>query len=242
MPHVTLKYYSGMPALAPVWHDALVLDALAATLTLVADVLTRDDNVARRLATDPPLWGAFGVALLAWVSTGIAHVSVLYLNRVRGLRALVAGAVGLVWVTALRVVEALVTWATAWLVTGRVLPVESVVTVFLLALAPQVFNALTFVPHIGLAMGRLLQAWSFLVLFLLLAATYDLPGWQALLVVASGWLIVQVLSRLLAAPLGWLGSRAWSLVSDSPVVLTSRDILAGTPFVPVGATRREVAP
>ncbi len=217
-----------------------MLDALAATLSLVADVLTRDDNVARRLATDPPLVGAFGVALLAWVSTGIAHASVLYLNRVRGVRALVAGAVGLVWVTVLRIVEALVTWGVAFLVTGRVLPVESVVTVFLLALAPQVFNALTFVPHLGLTMGRVLQAWSFLVLFLLVAATYGLPGWQALLVVASGWLLVQVLSRLLAAPIGWVGSRAWSLVSDSPVVVTSRDILAGTPFVPVGTTRREV--
>lgn len=217
-----------------------VLDALAATLTLVVDVLVRDENVARRLATDPPLMGAFGVAVLAGVSTGIAHAEVLYLNRVRGVRALIAGALGLVWVTTLRVLEALVTWGVAWLVTGRVLPIESVVTVFLLALAPQVFNALTFVPHIGLAMGRLLQAWSVLVLFLLVAAAYALPGWQALLVVASGWLAVQVLSRLLAAPLGWLGSRAWTLASGQPVLLTSRDILAGTPFVPVGAARREV--
>lgn len=222
-----------------VGHDFDVLDALAATLTLVAEVLTRDENVARRLASDPPLLGAFGVALLAWVSTGIAHVGVLYLNRVRGLRALVAGAVGLVWVTVLRVVEALVTWGVASLVTGRILAPEAVVTVFLLALAPQVLNALTFVPHIGLTMGRLLQAWSFLVLFLLLAAAYDLPAWLALLVVASGWLVVQVLSRVLAAPLGWLGSRAWTLMVGHPVVLTSRDILAGTPFVPVGAILRE---
>ena len=219
-----------------------VLDALAATLSLVAEVLTRDENVARRLASDPPLLGAFGVALLAWVSTGIAHTGVLYLNRVRGLRAFIAGAVGLVWVTVLRVVEALITWGVAWLVTGRTLPVGTVVTVFLLALAPQVFNALTFVPHIGLAMGRFLQVWSVLVLFLLLAAAYAMPAWQALLVVASGWLVVQLLSRLLAAPLGWLGSRAWTLASGRPVLVTSRDILAGTPFVPVGATRPEVTP
>ncbi|HHU39580.1 MAG TPA: hypothetical protein GXZ45_09915 [Propionibacterium sp.] len=215
-----------------------MLDALAATLTLVAEVLTRDENVARRLASDPPLWGAFGVAVLAWLSTGIAHTGILYLNRVRGVRALIAGALGLVWVTVLRVVEATVTWGVASLVTRHVLPVETVVTVFLLALAPQVFNALTFVPHIGLAMGRLLQLWSVLVLFLLLAAAYAMPAWQALLVVASGWLVVQVLSRLVAAPLGWLASRAWSLVSDQPVLVTSRDILAGTPFVPVGAQRQ----
>lgn len=218
-------------------HDFGVLDALAATLTLVAEVLTRDDNVARRLASSPPLWGAFGVALLAWASTGISHMGVLYLNRIRGLRALVAGAFGLVWVTLLRLTEAVITWGVAWLVTGRDLPVETVVSVFLLSLAPQVFNALTFVPHVGLAMGKVLQIWSFLVLFLLLAAVYELPAWGALLVVASGWLVVQVLSRLLAAPLGWLGSRAWSLASGRPVLMTSRDILAGTPFIPIGAGR-----
>lgn len=72
-----LKYHSGYAG-APcrTGHDASVLDALA-TLTLVVNVLTRDATVARSLASDPPLAGAFGVALLAWTSTGIAHTSVL---------------------------------------------------------------------------------------------------------------------------------------------------------------------
>lgn len=212
-----------------------MLDALAATLSLVADVLTGDGTIARSLATDPPLVGAFGVALLAWVSTGVAHAGVLYLNRIGRLRGLVTGAVGLVWLTVLRVVEALVTWGVAWLVTRRDVPIETMVTVFLLALAPHVFAALTFLPYVGLMLGRVLEAWSFLVLFLLLGAAYALPGWLALLVTASGWLVVQLLSRLLAAPLGWLGSRLWTLASGQPVLMTSRDILAGTPFIPVGA-------
>lgn len=208
---------------------------LAATLTLVGDVLTRDASVARSLASDPPLLGALGVALLAWVSTGIAHAGVLYLNRIGRARALVAGALGLVWLTVLRGVEALITWGVATLLTRRDVPLETVLTVFLLALAPHVFAALTFLPHVGLFLGRVLEAWSFLVLFLLLGAAYGLPAWQALLVAASGWLVVQLLSRLLAAPLGWLGSRVWTLASGRPVLVTSRDILAGTPFIPVGA-------
>ena len=198
---------------------------LAATLTLVGDVLTRDASVARSLASDPPLLGALGVALLAWVSTGIAHAGVLYLNRIGRARALVAGALGLVWLTVLRGVEALITWGVATLLTRRDVPLETVLTVFLLALAPHVFAALTFLPHVGLFLGRVLEAWSFLVLFLLLGAAYGLPAWQALLVAASGWLVVQLLSRLLAAPLGWLGSRVWTLASGRPVLVTSRDIL-----------------
>ncbi len=231
-----LKYHSGNAG-APcrTGHDASVLDALAATLTLVVDVLTRDATVARSLASDPPLAGAFGVALLAWASTGIAHTSVLYLNHVGRVRAVVAGVAGLVWLTLLRVLEAFVTWGVATLVTRRDVPVETVVTIFLLALAPQVFAALTFLPHVGLGLGRVLGAWSFLVLFLLLGAAYALPAWQALLVAASGWLVAQLVSRLLAAPLGWLGSRLWTLASGQPVLVTSRDILAGTPFIPVGA-------
>lgn len=208
---------------------------LAATLTLVGDVLTRDASVARSLASDPPLLGALGVALLAWVSTGIAHAGVLYLNRIGRARALVAGALGLVWLTVLRGVEALITWGVATLLTRRDVPLETVLTVFLLALAPHVFAALTFLPHVGLFLGRVLEAWSFLVLFLLLGAAYGLPAWQALLVAASGWLVVQLLSRLLAAPLGWLGSRVWTMASGRPVLVTSRDILAGTPFIPISA-------
>lgn len=212
-----------------------MLEALVATLTLVGEVLTRDANVARSLASDPPLVGAFAVALLAGVSTGVAHTSVLFLNRIGRVRALVAGALGLVWLTTLRVVEAVVTWGVATLVTLRDVPVETVVTVFLLALAPQVFAALTFLPHVGLLLGRVLEAWGFLILFLLLAAAYGLPAWQALLVAASGWVVAQFLSRLLSAPLGWLGSRVWTMASGQPVLVTSRDILAGTPFIPISA-------
>ena len=39
----------------------------------------------------------------------------------------------------------------------------------------------------------------------------------------------------LEGTLGWLGSRLWTLASGQPVLVTSRDILAGTPFIPVGA-------
>ena len=104
-----------------------------------------------------------------------------------------------------------------------------------MALAPQVFAALTFLPHVGLLLGRVLEAWGFLILFLLLVAAYGLPAWQALLVAASGWVVAQLLSRLLSAPLGWLGSRVWTMASGQPVLVTSRDILAGTPFIPISA-------
>lgn len=210
-----------------------VAGALGAVLAMVGLVLTRDDAVVEALASDTPVWSALGVALLAWFSIGVGHAYVLFLNRVSWLRSLVAASLGLTYLLLLRVLEAVVTWGVALLVTGGSLPVPTVVAVFLLAMAPQVFAALTFVPHFGLALGRLLEAWSFLVLFLLLAAAYDIPAWQALLVTASGWLLVQVLSRLLAAPVGWFGSWLWTLASGEPTLVTSRDILAGTPFVPV---------
>lgn len=210
-----------------------VIGVLNAVLGLVSSEWRGDAGVAEALASNPPVWSALGVAVAAWLSIGVGHVYVLFLNRVSRLRGLIAAALGLVYVLALRVLEALVTWGVATLVTGRPLPLTTVVAVFLLAMAPQVFAAFTFVPHFGLFLGHVLEAWSFLVLFLLLGAAYDIPAWQSLLVTGSGWLLVQVLSRLLAAPLGWLGSWVWTLASGEPTLVTSRDILAGTPFVPV---------
>lgn len=220
-----------------------VWGALVAALQLVGDVLRQDADLTGRLGTLPLLWSSIGVAALALLSIGVGQSGVLFLNRIRGVRALISGALALVYLIALRLLEALVTWGVALAVTGRPLPVTTILTVFLLALAPHVFNALTFLPYVGLGIGRVLEVWSFLLLFLLLGAAYDLPAWLALLITGSGWFLMQLLARLLGAPLGWVSSRLWTLATGEPVLVTSANILTGGPFVPVLASRhREPRP
>lgn len=207
--------------------------ALGAVLALVWDVLQSDPEVARRLLDGDMLWPAFGVLMLAALSIGIGHSSVLFLNRIRPLRVGVAAAVGLLWILLLRLVEALVTWAVARVVTGQSPPWQLLLTIFLLATAPHVFHAFTFLPWLGLLIGRVLDIWSFLVLFVLIGSVYRIPAPEAMAITASGWLVIQVLSRVLARPLSWLGSRLWTLATGTAVLITPGDILAGFPLVPV---------
>ncbi len=210
-----------------------VLDTVRVVLGLI---FNPGDPAANALVTDAgALLPALGVAVLAWASIALGHGGVLLLNRVHGVRMVIAGLLGAVLFFTLRVVEALATWAVATVATGRAIPVDDMVTLFLLAMAPHVFALITFVPHLGLFLARALEAWSFLVIFLLLASLYGITVGYALVITGSGWLAMQLLSRALTAPVGWIASRLWSIASGQPVLVTSRDILAGTPFIPVDA-------
>lgn len=203
--------------------------------TVLGQALGLDPALGEVVAADPPLGPAIGVALLAAVSSLIAHSSVLYLNHVRGVRAAISATVGLAYLMTLHLVEALIIWGVATAATGTDPTLRAVVCATLLASAPQVFNVFTFVPHVGLYLGRMLEVWSFLVFFVLVGHITGAPAWLGALITSSGWLVMQVLSRVLSAPLTWLGSHVWSLASGRPVLLTSRDILAGAPFIPIGA-------
>ena len=210
--------------------------ALIASLQLVGDVLRQDADLPGHLGSVDLFWSSVGVAALALLSIGVGQSGVLFLNRVRGVRAVVSGGLALALLIGLRLMEALVTWGVALAVTRRPLPLMTILTVFLLSLAPHVFNALTFLPFVGLGIARVLELWSFLVLFVLLGAAYALPGWLALLIALSGWLLMQLLARLLAAPLGWVSSRLWTLATGEPVIVTGANILTGGPYVPDAAS------
>lgn len=210
-----------------------VLETLGAVLGLI---FQPGDPATNALITGPgALVAALGVAVLGWASIALGHGGVLLLNRVHGVRMIVAGVLGAVFFCVLRVVEALVTWTVATMMTGRVIAFDDMVVIFLLAMAPHVFAAFTFVPHLGLFLARALEAWSFIVIFLLMASLYGISIIYALVITASGWLAMHLLSRALTAPIGWVASRLWSIASGQPVIVTARDILAGTPFIPVDA-------
>ncbi len=210
--------------------------ALVASWQLVGDVLWREADITDRLGSIDLFWSSVGVAALALLSIGLGQSGVLFLNRVRGLRAVISGSLALALLIGFRLLEAVVTWGVALAVTRRPLPLVTILTVFLLSLAPHVFNGLTFLPFVGLGLARVLELWSFLVLFVLLAAAYTLPGWLALLITGSGWLLMQVLARVLAAPLGWVSSRLWTLATGEPMIVTGANILTSGPFVPVSAS------
>lgn len=199
-----------------------VLAALLAALTL--------DEAAMSAAGT---WDALGVAVLASLSTMLGHSAVLALNRIRGLRLLSTLVLNAVVLSFLRILQAAITWTVAGIVLGHPVPLLDLVIVALLSLAPQVFGVVTAMPHAGLFIGRVLEAWQYLVLVVGVSATFGVTLATALGITLVGWVVMQMVSRLLRVPATWLGSRLWTLATGRPTMVTARDILAGTPLMPV---------
>lgn len=204
-----------------------VFQALGAALGLETG-LYRDYTAAT-------LWAALGVALLAGTSTMLGHIAILLLNKISGLRLVTSLLLSFVTLVFLYASQGAVTWAVATVTLRRPLPLVPLIAVALLALAPLVFNFITALPHLGLGIGRLLQAWSFLVFWLGVGVTFQLSWPWALGFTISGWLVMQLASRLLHRPLGWVYSRLWTLATGRPTMVTSQDILSGMPIIPVVA-------
>lgn len=179
------------------------------------------------------LWSSLGVALIAGASTMLGHVAILLLNRISGLRLVTSLLLSALTLVALYTTQAAVTWGVATLALRRPLPLVPLVAVALAALAPLAFNFITALPHLGLGIGRLLQAWSYLILWLGVSVTFGLGWFWALVFTIVGWLVMQLLSRLLHRPLDWLYSRLWTLATGRPTMVTSQDILSGMPIIPV---------
>lgn len=181
--------------------------------------------------------GAVGVAVLASISAMLGHSAVLLLNRIRGLRLLTTLLVNGLMLASLRVLQVAMTWGVAALVLRERVSLASILTVGLVSLAPQVFAVVTAAPHIGLFIGRLLEAWGFLVLVAGVNAYFGLGVISAVGVGLAGWAAMHLVSRLLRGPVSWAGARILTLATGRPHLVTARDILAGTPVMPLEAGR-----
>lgn len=187
------------------------------------------------------LWSALAIALLASASTLLGQIAVLTLNRVERWRLLSSLVLSMLILAGLKVIEMAVTWSVASLVLRRPVPLLPLFIVALLSTAPLVFNFVTATPFLGLFFGRLLEAWSYLIVLVGVSHAFDVRLTWSLGFTLAGWLVIQLLSRLGQRPLNWLASHLWTLATGRPTMVTSQDILAGTPIIPVSHRTGESA-
>ncbi|MBK8462373.1 MAG: hypothetical protein IPL36_04885 [Nigerium sp.] len=197
--------------------------------------LSLDPEAATRLPTEPPVAAALGILAITVGSIGIGHLGVLVLNRVTGRHICGAFVLGIVVMAGARALSAVGLWAIASLVTDAPVRLGTVFWLVVVALAPQVFGAFTVVPHAGLFLGRVLQAWELLILFVGVQVLYDVSRWRSALIVGLAFAASQIAIRLLAAPGRALVSALWTRASGRPMFVTARDLLSGAPVVPVEA-------
>lgn len=174
------------------------------------------------------------IAILAGASTLLGNSVVLFLNRVHGMQFALALFVNGLVLVALYAVEAAAVIALGSIFLGGTPPAWLVFRGVMLSSAPLVFGVLALAPYVGPAIARLLQAWSAVILWIIVHALFGGNQWAALAVTLGAWGIMQVASRVIAGPISIVANKAWEKVTGRQLMLTGRDLLSGQPFMPVG--------
>lgn len=152
------------------------------------------------------------IVLLAGISESLGQSVVLFLNRVRPQRFALALSIS----TVSHLVGYLLWTLTIWLVGNLLSHTEqswsAVAVVVGLAYAPQMFAFFELTPYLGNLIWGVLSLWSLVAIILALHYGLSMEPWQALLVSALGWMLMQALRRTVGLPilrlLSWLQRRA----------------------------------
>lgn len=176
------------------------------------------------------------IALLAGISTLIGNSVVLFINRVRGWRFAVTLLLNGIAMVLLYIVQALVIALVAPWVVGDAGPgLWIVVRSVMLSSAPLVFGFLVLIPYLGPAIGRVLQAWSMVALWVVVAVAFNTDLGHALVITVIGWGVMQLASWGLSRPMKWITDKIWQLISGRPSMLSGNDLLSGDFFIPLDA-------
>lgn len=197
-------------------------------------VLTLDSDAAQWFRVHPlSVEISLVVAALAGISTLLGNSVVLFLNRVRGWRFVVTLALNGAAMVLLYAAQALVIAIVGPLVLGHSPGLVAVIRAVMLSTAPLVFGFLVLIPYLGPAIGRVLQAWGLLVLWVLVDAAFGATLWQAFVITAIGWGVMQLLSWALSRPISWIGNGIWRMITGKPAMMTGTDLLTGDFFLPL---------
>ncbi|HIZ35429.1 MAG TPA: hypothetical protein H9815_06600 [Candidatus Ruania gallistercoris] len=215
-----------------------VMDWFAEVLGAAGDVWSLRVPAALELGAQAMVPVAAGVAVLAGLATMLGHSVVFAINRVTGLRMAAGMTLGALYLAVLRAFTAVVIGLLALVVTRGAVDGVLLAVVYLLAMAPHLLGVLVFIPHFGLVIGRLLEVWTLVSLAALLVGVLGIGRVPAAAIALAAWLVSQLLSHLLAKPLALVSSRVWTLATGHETFITTQDILAGAPFVPLERQER----
>ncbi|MEJ5247590.1 MAG: hypothetical protein WHS90_07470 [Caldilinea sp.] len=152
------------------------------------------------------------IVLLAGLSESLGQSVALLLNRVRPRRFVLALSITTVSNVFGYLLWSLTIWSVGILLTQKEQDFREVAVVVGLAYAPQIFAFFELTPYLGNLIWGVLSLWSMLAIVVALHYGLGLEPWQALLVSALGWVVMQALRRTVGWPilrlLSWLQHRA----------------------------------
>ncbi len=202
--------------------SAVELPGFLDTLRLA---LRLNPAIYAQLQTDAQgLFYAALIVLLAGVSESLGQSIVLFLNRVRPRRFVFALSI----TTASHIVGyflwTLTIWSVGSLLTQTEQPWRAVAVVVGLAYAPQIFAFFELTPYLGNLIWGVLSLWSMMAIVVALRFGLGMESWQALLVSALGWILMQALRRTVGRPILRLRTFLQRRAAGVPLTVKTTDV------------------
>lgn len=144
---------------------------------------------------------SLGITFLGGVSLLIGQSVILFFNRISMRRAVFTLLLnGLLFSLGLAV-WAIIIWAIGRWGLRINLSLRATIRILLLTAAPMVFAFLAMIPYLGSPILYVLQVWSLLLTILIIQFQYQVGIFQTMVMVGSGWLIVNGVTYLFGGPL-----------------------------------------
>jgi hypothetical protein len=171
------------------------------------------------------IWLALVVVLLAAFSESFGQSIILFVNRVRPRRFILALLIATFSRLAGFLLWAVIVWLIASYVFGLPAPLAGVVSAVGLAYAPQLLAFFVLTPFLGNPFSILLSLWSMLAIIVAVRVGLGMEMWQAIVTSGLGWLLIQVWQRTLGKPVYALGRWLERHAAGVPLEFTVNDLI-----------------
>lgn len=166
-----------------------------------------------------------GIAFLGGVSLLVGQSVILFVNRVRPPRFVAS-----LLLNGVLYIGNLLIWAWAIRIAARLtldlhISPDASLVLMLLTAAPLLFGFLILMPYLGPLVERLLNVWSFLLTYQLVAVSYRIDWWHTLWIVGSGWLLTLLLRNTVGWPITMLIRRLRNWVAGVNIQYSPEELV-----------------
>jgi hypothetical protein len=167
---------------------------------------------------------ALVVLALAAFSETIGQSVILFLNRVSPLRFIISIILSVILIIVSVFIWTVVSWGTARFLFDIEPSWTAVFFGVALGQAPALFAFVVLIPYAGMFIRLILRIWTLLAVTVALSVL-AIPLWQILIAAIGGWLIVEIIYRVMGKPLRAIGNWLWYVASGRRKLLTVPELI-----------------
>ena len=167
---------------------------------------------------------ALVILALAAFSETIGQSVILFLNRVSPLRFIISIILSVVLIIVEVFLWTVITWGVGRLLFNIEPSLMEIFVGIALGQAPAILSVLVLIPYAGMFIRLILRIWTLLAVTVALSVL-AIPLWQILTAAIGGWLIVEIMYRVIGKPITALGNWLWYVATGRRRLLTAPELI-----------------